>query len=294
MPASPPGQTVHERIGRAIEYLESRLGEEFSLHEAARRSGYSRTHFVRLFRAVVGFPAAEYVRRRRLSCAAEELAAGRPVLETALDWGYGSHPAFTRVFSRSFGVSPAAYARGVRAGNPPMNVLVAYYPRRSSPGLPAVAPLRVEKPALQVAGLLWRETLRGFRVIESVPSLWADWYASARWKPVGASPWTPTYGMSRVHASGDLDYMIAVEVGPGRVPHGYRRVSLPARPYAVFSARGAPAVVMPALWLAAYGEWRTKSYGSRRIGDWDLEFHRPDPQLPPGVLDCELWIPLRP
>ena len=104
-----------DRVGVAVRFLESRLSEELDVNTAARSCGYSRFHFMRRFRAAVGFSVAEYVRRRRLTLAAQELAAGHSVLETALEFGYGSQSAFTRAFTRSFGVPPGAYARGLRA-----------------------------------------------------------------------------------------------------------------------------------------------------------------------------------
>lgn len=50
---------------------------------------------------------------------------------------------------------------------------------------------------------------------------------------------------------------------------------------------------MPALWVAAYGEWKTKFHLPRRIGDWHVESHRSEPGFQAGVMDCELWVPLR-
>src|SRR5512138_1117038 len=120
---------LRDRLGAATDYLETRLGGEIDLGHASRCSGFSRSHFMRLFQAAVGLSVAEYVRRRRLSRAAEELAAGRAVLEVAVEWGYGSQAAFTRAFTRKFGVPPAAYARGVRAGCAPVEVLVPFEPR---------------------------------------------------------------------------------------------------------------------------------------------------------------------
>ena len=50
-----------------------------------------------------------YVRARRLSKAAQALAAGAPdILSLALDADYGSHEAFTRAFRDHFGVTPEA------------------------------------------------------------------------------------------------------------------------------------------------------------------------------------------
>ena len=48
-----------------------------------------------------------YMRGRRLSEAARVLAnGGADILTVALDFGYGSHEAFTRAFRDQFGVTP--------------------------------------------------------------------------------------------------------------------------------------------------------------------------------------------
>jgi AraC-like DNA-binding protein len=117
-----------ERLGYAVDYLEQALASA-RVDEAARLAGFSRWHFMHVFQAVVGLPVAEYVRRRRLSLAAEELEAGRSVVEAAFQWGYHSQSAFTRAFTRAFGVSPASHARAVRKGGAPLEKLARFEPR---------------------------------------------------------------------------------------------------------------------------------------------------------------------
>src|SRR5262249_41803824 len=77
-----------------------------------RAANVSRYHLARAFESATGLPVMRYVRGRRLTQAAETLAAGAPdILAVALDAGYGSHEAFTRAFSDQFGVTP----EGIRA-----------------------------------------------------------------------------------------------------------------------------------------------------------------------------------
>ena len=55
----------------------------------------------------------EYVRKRRLIRASEDILGGRKVLDAALDWGYQSHSGFTKAFTGEFGFPPALL-RGFR------------------------------------------------------------------------------------------------------------------------------------------------------------------------------------
>lgn len=282
-----------ERLGAAADYLEARLGAEIDLDQAAGRAGFSRWHFMRLFQAAAGLPVAEYVRRRRLSRAAEALAAGRPVLEAALDWGYESQAAFTRAFARTFRVTPAAYARRVRAGAPPLEVVAPFEPRLPFAVGPAPEPARVEKAGFRAVGLGTRVSSRRYQQFTDLPAFWDRWLARQPWRELPVLPGAPTYGLGDLRASGDVEYVIAVEIAAGApVPRGYRAVQVPGGRYAVFSAEGPPSRTVQTLVLAAFGSWFPDAGVRRRPGAWDVEAYQERPGLPPGSLHCELWIPL--
>ena len=102
------------RILKAIDRIEAHLGEDLRLDEVASAAGVSRYHFCRTFQAMTGWTVMGYVRARRLTRAAEMLRdGGIPIVQIALDCGFGSQQAFTRSFSDFFGISPGA-VRGDR------------------------------------------------------------------------------------------------------------------------------------------------------------------------------------
>ena len=87
--------------------MEGRFAGEVSLDELSQAAGISRYHFAHVFARATGQSAMRYMRGRRLSEAARVLANGGPdILSVALDFGYGSHEAFTRAFREQFGVTP--------------------------------------------------------------------------------------------------------------------------------------------------------------------------------------------
>jgi len=282
-----------ERLGAAVDYLESALGDRVDLGRAAQRAGFSRWHFMRMFQAAAGMPVAEYVRRRRLSRAAEALAAGHPVVESALEWGYGSQAAFTRAFSREFGVPPAAFARRSRVQGPALGLVLRFEPRIPFAFGPPPAPRLVERPAFHAVGLGIRARSWRYQSFTDIPAFWDDWLGQERWLPIaGAAAGCPTtYGLVRVHASGEVEYLIALEAAADApVPRGYRAVRVSGGRYAVFTAEGPPSRTVQALTLAVYAHWLPGA--RRRAGAWDLEAYHQDPGLAPGVLRCEVWIPL--
>ena len=70
-------------LNRAMEYIEEQLPGEVDAAEVARRAACSQFHLQRMFPYLTGMTLAEYVRRRRMSLAAAELAAGRRVIDVA-------------------------------------------------------------------------------------------------------------------------------------------------------------------------------------------------------------------
>lgn len=96
-----------EKINEVIEYIETHLGESVSCGELARIALLSEYEFRRVFSFIIGTPVAEYIRRRKLSVAAEELKSSRgSVSEIGSKYGYDSASSFTRAFKETFGVSP--------------------------------------------------------------------------------------------------------------------------------------------------------------------------------------------
>lgn len=95
-----------EELERCIEYIELNLDENISVESLADYMGYSFFHFIRVFQCIVGIPPMEYVRQRRLSRAAIQIAKGNKILDTALEFGYDTPSGFSKAFRKEFGYSP--------------------------------------------------------------------------------------------------------------------------------------------------------------------------------------------
>ena len=105
--------TIYEQIQQSIDFIEARLGDGLTARESARVAGMSLRGFHRYFPALTGYRFGEYVRKRRLSTAADRLMASDVnVIEIALQSGYDSHQAFTRAFKKEFGSPPLRFRNG--------------------------------------------------------------------------------------------------------------------------------------------------------------------------------------
>ena len=101
-------------LRRVIERMRN-LDSELSLQVLAKESGYSRVHFVRMFRAATGYTPHNYVLKLRMDRVRELLASTTLSLtDIALECGFSSHSHLSRVFRKGLGASPSEYRRSLR------------------------------------------------------------------------------------------------------------------------------------------------------------------------------------
>lgn len=94
-------------LNETIDVIEKNLNEKITLNEIVSQVFFSKYHFQRLFRSGVGDSIMDYVKKRRLTLAAEELCGtDQTVLDIALKYGYGSNESFSRAFKSYHGITP--------------------------------------------------------------------------------------------------------------------------------------------------------------------------------------------
>lgn len=99
-------------LQKAIQYMETHLLEDITYSDVARDVYVSDYHFHRMFSMITGITPSEYIRNRRLSCAAQELLSTEvKVIDLALKYGYETPESFTKAFTRFHGVTPSVAKR---------------------------------------------------------------------------------------------------------------------------------------------------------------------------------------
>ena len=102
-------------LRRVIERMHL-FDSDLSLQALANESGYSRVHFVRMFRAATGYSPHSYLLNLKLERVQELLKnPSRSLIDIALDCGFSSHSHMSRLFRKIVGVTPSAYRRSLRA-----------------------------------------------------------------------------------------------------------------------------------------------------------------------------------
>lgn len=104
--------TFADFVDHLAEALDDASVDRVPAEEWAARLHFSRFHFDRMIRSVAGEPPAAFRRRILLERAAYRMiTTSAPLIDIAVEAGYGSHEAFTRAFAKAYGVAPATWRR---------------------------------------------------------------------------------------------------------------------------------------------------------------------------------------
>lgn len=101
-------------IQQIISYIDANLGNRLSLDELADISGFSKYHFLRIFKRETGSRLSEHIQNRRMAQAAKLLLFTRMnILEIALMYQFESQEAFTRAFKKEYNLPPGRYRKAM-------------------------------------------------------------------------------------------------------------------------------------------------------------------------------------
>lgn len=287
-------------VVRAADTIERHLREPISLDAIARRAGFSLWHFHRIFAEMTGDSLGSYIRKRRLTAAAEELKnSRRAILDLALDFQFESHEAFTRAFRAAFDVTPSEFRRrGGLAWNRTRPRLTLHRLKRL-PRQTSMEPQIIELPALNLLGLTTRfigPMSPDADNTNVVPRLYA------RFCPLIAKLQPQVdkyvYGAVRCPADADrrhpdeLEYLAAVNVAASRSAEPPLTLwRLRASTYACFTHRGSVAKLGETI-NYAFGSWLPRS-DFVHTGAPNLD--RQDERFGDGGASCEFdfLVPIR-
>jgi len=99
-------------LNRIREKIEANLDADLSLQSLAEESGYSRAHFLRLFREATGVTPHQYVLSLRLKRAQDQLRQKGPsIVDVAASCGFSSQSHMTSLFRQRLEMTPGEYRR---------------------------------------------------------------------------------------------------------------------------------------------------------------------------------------
>jgi AraC family transcriptional regulator len=281
-------------LNRLMDDVESHPSEDLDVAALAASIGTTEYHLRRMFSSLAGLSLTEYVRRRRMTLAAADVIDGRPLLETAVAFGYGSTEAFGRAFRAVHGATPGE----VRRSGGPLSMQQKLRFRLAIEGNTPMDTRIVERPAFTLTGHATRVPLihRGANphIQAFIASLPADEHARLK-----ALSDTEPSGLLQVSADVDPDYAEGSELtylhGVARAagserPDDLDVIEVPAGHWAVFTTTGPYPDALQSVWAVTASEWFPSN-------PWRL---RPGPSIV-AVLDraddfstatTELWLPV--
>ncbi|MBS1826234.1 MAG: AraC family transcriptional regulator [Acidobacteria bacterium] len=268
---------------KALWYIEGHLSGDLSLEEIADVAGVSRFHLSRAFARSMGHSLSVYIRARRLTEAAKALAAGAPdILTVAMNFGYGSHEAFTRAFHQHFGLAPESLR--ALASTDAVSLLEPI--RMNSVSTQPLMPPRIVKAApLKLFGLSQRCTTNAI-----IPALWDRFvpHIGHIQGQVGAVTFGVVYN---VDENNHFDYLCGVEVRafPSH-PAEFTRLEVPEQSYAVFEHRDHISSIQHT-WTLVW-ERGLKEAGCQPADAPILERYGEQFDGRTGLGGVELWVPV--
>ena len=97
----------YEGLNKVIEKIEENLKEKINYKDLAKIIGTSSYTLQRIFVFLTGITLTEYIRKRRLSRAAEELlSTDIKIIDLAIKYQYDSPISFSNAFKKMHGISP--------------------------------------------------------------------------------------------------------------------------------------------------------------------------------------------
>jgi AraC family transcriptional regulator len=238
----------------------------------------------------MGESVMSYVRARRMAYAVTRLASENPpsLVELSFDCGFDSQEAFTRAFSKRFGVTPGRFRRMRPQSLHDKETLMTT--STIKPNLKRLDGL-VRRGAFTVAGVAARIEMTNARVI---PSLWPKLFQHV---PFEGQTGTQSYGVcwGVDQDEGSFNYMAGVEVRPGaNVPDGFETLTIAAHAYLVFRLTTTADDLHLQMQACAKEIWseRLPKSGYRPVKAADLEVYGEDfmPNKDGAVVDFYLPV----
>lgn len=283
-----------KRMNDALDYIEEHLTQEVDLQVAAKIACCSEYHFRRMFSSLAGIPLSEYIRRRRLTLAAQELAGGAAkVIDLAVKYRYDSPDAFARAFQAQHGIAPSQARREGHV----LNWFSRMTFQLTIRGGNSMKYRLVEKAAFRIVGIKKRVTLRYSGVNPEIAAMWAGLDAEtirqlkeiSNVEPMGLVSASANFSEGRLDG-GTLDHCIGAATDRA-CPANLAAVEVPPLTWAVFEAVGPFPETLQSVWGRIYSEWFPASEYEQAEGPELLWNESKDVASP--TFRSEIWIPVK-
>lgn len=107
----------HTELNNILIYMHKNIDKPFRIDELVKKSGLSRTSFFKRFRSITGLSPSSYILKLKLESAKASLdTTNLSVKEIASSLHFYDEFHFSKLFKRSYGLSPSAFRRLKNSG----------------------------------------------------------------------------------------------------------------------------------------------------------------------------------
>ncbi len=221
-----------EDIQRSLNYIEEHIKENITAREIAGHIGYSMFHFCRIFAAEQHISLMDYIRKRRLSLARQQLLTDEKIIDIAIEYGYDTPGGFTRAFHKEFGYSPSKYLARMKC-LVPINDF-------NGKGGGMNEPVILTKPAFKVAGYGIKTNIEG-NYTKDIAAYWTNYSGENLEARMYNQLKPPKHGEVGICITSPnekhVTYLLGVIVGNfSKVTPDMLKVTVPAATYAMFTS----------------------------------------------------------
>lgn len=265
-------------------YIEDHLHGALSVQDVARHIFVSNFYFQRMFSAITGINVGEYIRKRRLSLAAEELMIDdSKVIDVAMKYGYQTPESFTRAFKKFHGVNPHEVKTTQEKIKlfPRLEIIVS-----AKGGTPMEYKITT-RDAFKVTMLV--KSFKSESSMREIPKYWTEFFHKGYHNDV-----CPMLGvcLPMKEGSNEFPYGIgAFNEYVKRVPQGFEEHIVPAGTWAEFACVGAMPEAIQGTWKKMYTEWLPNSR-YEIVPGYDFEVYE-EGDTKSAKYKSWIWIPVR-
>ena len=270
-----------EGFQASIDYIEQNLTEELDIGKIAKKAALSSFYYQRIFGAMCGMTVGEYIRERRMTLAAQELAGSDcKVIDIALKYGYDSPDSFTKAFQRFHGITPAqAREKGVN-----LRSLAPLHIKITLEGGTMLDYKIVEKAAFTVVGI--KKSFNSETSYKEIPKFWGEWTSDMK----GLKG---MFGVCSDMDGTNFDYWIADLYMPWEeYPQECSTYQIPGGLWALFKCVGPLPGSMQSVNTKIWSEWLPSLKEYELAGNYSLEFYLPPAKNPADTVSY-IAIPIK-
>ena len=266
---------------KSIEYIEQNLSETLDIGDIAAKAALSPFYYQRIFGALCGLTVGEYIRARRMTLAAQELA--RPdekVIDIAVKYGYDSPDSFAKAFQRFHGITPSQ-AREVGA---PLRSFAPLHIKITLEGGNMLDYRIIEKAPFTVVGI--KKRFSSETSYSEVPKFWKEWTSDMKGLKGMFGLCTDSDGRS-------FDYWIADLYAPWvDYPEECETYQIPASLWAEFICKGPLPDALQKVNTQIWSEWLPSLSGYELAGNHSIEVYMPPAEDPADTVSY-ICVPLK-